>query len=75
MYLYFSFESNTLCGFNLTSTIVRLKEVATSPKKIQPCLVELRSAEKMARQDLYVCLGVCFETFLHSSGVNPTKKI
>jgi len=29
----------------------------------------------MARQDLYVCLGVCFETFLHSSGVNPTKKI
>ena len=43
---------------NLTSTIVRLKGVATSPSKIKPCLVELRSAEKTARHDLYAWLGV-----------------
>ena len=53
----FQLQGKYVLWQKLTSTIERLKEVATSPTKIGKCLSELRSAEKIARHDLYNCLG------------------
>ena len=48
---------------NLTKTILRLKQVATSPTKIKSCLTDLREIERLARNDLYDCLGKFFTFF------------
>ena len=42
---------------NLTKTILNLKKIATSPNTLAKCVTDLRQAEKLARQDLYRCLG------------------
>lgn len=53
----FQLETKYLLWEQLTSTILQLKKVGTSPKKINVCLEGLRSAEKLARNNLYSTLG------------------
>lgn len=53
----FQLQSKLLIWTNLADTIIKMKEINTSPKKILTCLTKLREAELCARKNLYGYLG------------------